>query len=220
MKKYIAKLFLKNGTTVDGKIKKWSKKKVVLKTTKGKLIIFNPSENIMMILIEDKIKKPKTKSVSKSISPPLPIEINQLWSYNNTKWIVTDIVNNYIKLENVLDSEVIYPDSTELNSSNGWILEAAQATTIQSKSSIEYESENLDQELKGIPAPEIPYEPDVSLKAKKLTELHRLKKQQETEQVINKLKNFVPSQNNLKVKYDLPFTKKPSTPNGSTTKNS
>lgn len=216
------KIFFKNGAVMEGKIRKFSKKKMVVKTKAGdKLIIFNPHEVIMMIM---KIKKPKEKIESFKEEPNYneqEVIVDQIWEHTSDKyfykkWKVVDVINENVTLENT--NHTININKNELNFKNYWVL--IYSPVITKEPVFDLDDIPLppfvDQMIETIESKPIE---DIDLRSKKLAELHLLKKKIDLESIGKKIKTFMPDQPKVTV-YDLPNFTKSSATNDSSKKNS
>lgn len=214
MKKSV-KIFFKNGTTIEGKIKKHSKKRLVVKIKDGaKLIIYNPLENILMILEN----KNKSKESKQYITPGIKVELEQIWTrnYDGNEYLVVDMIQDCVTLENVVTKQQITLKINEIVPENGWNFICDRGFVIQGVSNSEIINEPIADEEITIPS----YKEDISLHSKKLVELHLLKKQNEIERLTKKVKTFIPNQTSGVHIYDIPNFKKSSVTNSSSAKNS
>lgn len=229
-KKDLVKIYFNNGTTVDGWIKKWNKKKAIIKTLAGcDLMVFSPSENIMMVLRS--AKKPNLSSPQKEIkitqpveeqssnepkyttedSSPLAIEIGMMLGYRDgSRWEITDTVHEFVTLKNTRTGEQICPFARELRNDKGW--HTVEAALNQSKQPQLNRYEEYSEKYSEKKSVEQPYQPDISLRSKELVNLYRLKRKSELESTAKQINNFIPNDSLKVTKYELPDLSKPIPP--------
>lgn len=128
--KQFATIYLINGTSVSGYIKKYNKKTCKLKADNGNILVINkPRKNILMVKWEKKTIIQPTNEIPKeaptNLQPPkldYNVEVGQYWlSPENERWHVIDVVYNgqeYLAFLN-LHTETI-SISTNLMVERGW----------------------------------------------------------------------------------------------------